>query len=58
MVGVNVTVMVQLAAATRDVPQVLVCAKSPVVAMAVMVRAALPVLVRVIDCPALEVLIV
>ena len=51
VVGVNVTLMVQLAAAATRVPQLLVWAKSPpfapVTAMLVMDRAALPVLVRV-----------
>jgi hypothetical protein len=46
-VGVNVTLIVQLLPAARLVPQPLVAAKSPLAAMLVMDRAALPVLVRV-----------
>jgi hypothetical protein len=50
-VGVNVTLMVQLAPAATEVPQVLVCPKSAALApenvMLVMERAAFPVLFRV-----------
>jgi len=46
-VGVKVTLIVQLLPAARLVPQALVSAKSPLAAMLVMDRAALPVLVRV-----------
>src|SRR5437016_2908473 len=55
-VGVNVTPMVQLAPAASDAPQVLVSAKSPLAAILVMLRAALPVLVRVTVCETLVVL--
>ena len=52
-VGVNFTETLQFAPAATLVPQVLVCAKSPalvpVTAMLVMVRAPVPVLVRVTD---------
>src|SRR5947209_3330431 len=54
-VGVNVTVMAQFAPAASDAPQVVVRAKSPVAAMPVMVRAALPVLETVTVCAALAV---
>ena len=54
--GVNVTVMMQLAPATRLVPQLLVSENAAgVIAMPVMFRAALPVLVRVTVCAALVV---
>src|SRR5262249_2858601 len=46
-VGVKVTLMVQLAPAFTELPQLLFSAKSPLVAMLVMVRVALPLLVRV-----------
>ena len=46
-VGVKVTLMVQEALVARLEPQVLVWEKSPLVAMLVMVRVALPVFVRV-----------
>jgi hypothetical protein len=46
-VGVKVTLRVQLALAARLEPQVLVWEKSPLVVMLVMLRAALPVLLRV-----------
>ena len=42
-VGVKVTLSVQLALATTVEPQVLVCEKSPLAVMLVMLRAALPV---------------
>jgi hypothetical protein len=49
--GVNVTSIVQLAPAASELPHVLVCAKSlalvPVSAGVLMLRAALPVLLRV-----------
>jgi hypothetical protein len=55
--GVNVTLMVQLPLAATELPHVLVCAKSlglaPVSPMLLMVRAAVPVLVRVMVCEAL-----
>jgi hypothetical protein len=58
-VGVKVTLMVQLAPAATDVPQVLLWAKSPalvpVIEMPLIVRAALPVLLRVTPCAALVV---
>jgi hypothetical protein len=46
-VGVKVTLRVQLALAARLEPQVLVWEKSPLTAMLVMLRVALPVLLRV-----------
>jgi hypothetical protein len=50
-VGVKVTLMVQLPPAATELPQVLVWAKSPALlpatAMLVMLKAALPVLLRV-----------
>jgi hypothetical protein len=46
-VGVKVTLRVQLALAARLEPQVLVWEKSPLVVMLVMLRTALPVLLRV-----------
>jgi hypothetical protein len=46
-VGVKVTLRVQLALAARLAPQVLVWEKSPLTAMLVMLRVALPVLLRV-----------
>ena len=49
-VGVKVTLMAQLAPAASDAPQLLLWAKSPLAAMPVIVRAALPVLLRVKDC--------
>ena len=59
-VGLNVTLIVQLPLfAATELPQVLVCAKSPlfapVTAMLVMPSAALPVLVSVTDCDPLVV---
>ena len=47
VVGVNVTLIVQLAPAATEVPQVLVCAKSPVVEIKDMFRAMLCLLVSV-----------
>jgi hypothetical protein len=59
-VGLNVTLMVQLAAAATLVPQVLVWLKSPlfvpVMAMLVMLSAAVPVFERVTACAVLLVL--
>ena len=56
-VGLNVTLIVQLAPALTELPQVLLWAKSPllvpVMAMPLMLSAALPALDRVIDCAAL-----
>jgi hypothetical protein len=46
-VGVKVTLKVQLALAARLEPQVLVWEKSPLTVMLVMLRTALPVLLRV-----------
>src|SRR5438128_4574755 len=42
-VGANVTLMVQLPPATTVVPQVLICEKSPVATMFVILRSAVPV---------------
>src|SRR5207237_3765909 len=55
-VGVKVTLMAQLAPAATDVPQVLVCTKSPLATMLVTLSAAVPVLVSVTVCTALVVL--
>ena len=55
VVGVNVTLMVQLALTATLVPQLFVCEKSPVVAMLVIVRTAAPVFVRVTFCGVLAV---
>jgi len=52
-VGVKVTLMAQLAAGAKPVPQVLSCAKSPVTVIPAIVKAAVPVLVIVIVCGAL-----
>lgn len=46
-VGLNRTLIVQLCPAVREVPQVLVCEKSPLVAMLVMVNVPVPVFFRV-----------
>ena len=54
-VGVKVTVMVQLAPAATDVPQVLVWAYCALAAMLVMVSAPVPPLVSVTVCAALVV---
>ncbi len=54
-VGLKVTEMVQLAPAATLEPQLFVCAKSPVMEMPVMLKAALPLLVRVTVCAALVV---
>jgi hypothetical protein len=55
-VGVKVTLMVQLVPLARLVPQVLVCAKFPLVVMLTMFKTALPVLLRVTFRGALVVL--
>lgn len=52
VVGVNVTLMAQLAAGATLVPQLL-AAKSPLVAMLAIINVALPVLVNVAVCDAL-----
>src|SRR5205807_10115469 len=54
-VGVKVTLMAQLAPAATDVPQVLVCMKSPLATMLVTLSATVPVLVSVTDCATLVV---
>jgi len=54
-VGLNVTLMVQLAPARTAPPQVVVCAKSPLAEMLVILSDALPELVSVTDCAALGV---
>ena len=58
--GVKVTLIVQLAPVVSELPHVLVCAKSPalvpVTAMVVMLKVALPVLLRVTVRAALVVL--
>jgi hypothetical protein len=58
-VGLKVTLMLQLAPAATELPQVLVCAKSllfvPVTAMLARLSGALPVFERVTDCAALVV---
>jgi hypothetical protein len=48
-VGVKVTLTLQLLLAARVVPQVLLCAKSPVIAIEVIARLAFPEFVRVTD---------
>ena len=53
VVGVNVTLMVQLAPIPTEAPQVLVWAYGALATMLVMVRAAVPELVSVTDCAAL-----
>jgi hypothetical protein len=56
-VGANTTLIAQLAPAARDEPQLFVCVKSealvPLMLRLLMVRVALPVLVRVKLCAAL-----
>jgi len=54
-VGVNVTLMVQLAPAATELPQVLVWAYCALAAMLVTLSAAVPVLVSVTVCAALVV---
>lgn len=44
VVGVKATFSVQLAPAARDVPQLLLCEKSPVIEMLEMLKAAVPLL--------------
>jgi hypothetical protein len=57
-VGVKVTLIVQLAPAATELPQLLLWAKSlasvPVTARLAILRVALPVLVRVTVCPLLD----
>jgi hypothetical protein len=54
-VGVNVTLMVQLAPANTAPPQVVVSAKSPLAVMLLILNDTLPVLASVTDWGALEV---
>src|SRR5260370_354279 len=54
-VGVKVTLMLQLAPAATELPQVLVSAKSPLAEMLVRLSEALPVFESVTDCAALVV---
>ncbi len=57
-VGVKVTVSVQEAPTARvvgSVPQLFVCAKSPLAAIVLIVKGPVPVLLRVEDCDALVV---
>jgi len=56
-VGVKVRLIVQLALAARLAGQLLVCAKSPLLVMPLMLNAALPVFFKLTDCGALVVLI-
>lgn len=53
--GVKVTLMLQLAAAGSDVPQVLVCANGLVADIELMLRGAVPLFVKTTDCDGLEV---
>src|SRR5229473_7342641 len=55
VVGVNVTLKVQLAPAARLVPQLFVCAKSPLTAIELIDAGAFPVLCTVTACAALVV---
>ena len=55
--GVKVTLIEQLACAASELPQVLVCAKSPLATMLMMFRVVLPVLLSVTLCEELVVLI-
>jgi hypothetical protein len=57
-VGVNVTLMAQLAPAARVGPQVFVSAKSPLATIDVMSNTAAPVFVSVTNCGALVVVTV
>jgi hypothetical protein len=50
MVGVNVTKIAQLKPAPSEVPQLLLCAKSPVVAKLMFSKAPVPELVIVTVC--------
>jgi len=52
-VGLKVTVTEQLAPATRELPQLLVCTKSPVVLKLVMISVSVPMFVRETDWGAL-----
>lgn len=54
--GVKLTLIVQLAPAITEPPQVLVAAKWPVGVMVVMVKVAVPVFFKVTACEALLVL--
>jgi hypothetical protein len=54
-VGAKVTFTVQVAPAATDVPQLFVWAKSPAITKVLIVRAVLPVLLRVTVCAELEV---
>jgi hypothetical protein len=56
-VGTNFTVTVQSAPPVSDVPQLFVCVKSPLAAMLVILRVAVPLLVRVTVFAVLVVLI-
>jgi hypothetical protein len=51
-VGVNVTLIVQLAPTASVVPQLFVCAKSPLAVMELIVAAVVPLFDRVVDCAA------
>jgi hypothetical protein len=55
VLGVNVTLIVQLFPAATLVGQVLICVKSPVDVTPVILSGALPVLVKVTTCAALVV---
>lgn len=54
-VGVNVTLMVQLAATARLAGQLLLCVKSPLAENEEILSESVPVLVRVTDCAPLAV---
>jgi hypothetical protein len=54
-VGLNVTLIVQFPPAATEAPQVLVCEYGALAAMLVMLNEAVPVLVRVTGCAALDV---
>src|SRR5581483_8587129 len=56
LVGVKVTLIVQVAPTASEFPQLLVCAKAPVAVMLVIVRGAVPLLPKVRICGALVVL--
>ena len=55
-VGVKVTLIEQFVPAATDVPQLLAWAKSPLVAMLVMLKAALPLFLNVTACGALVIM--
>ena len=57
-VGLKVTLMVQLAPAASELPQVVVSAKSPLIPILVIVKLTVPELVRVADWAVLVVLTV